>query len=150
MSSPTKSHEEAIQKHLENQGKIAQLIQLKALGWLAGNEARQAKTDQAERNWYMKQMGEPSGGEDSEAEDEMGTTILGDINHPQPVVISPPQSNLLPIALLALAAAIPATGAIGVAGYLSANRDKQPAAVTHPGFDDSTVKIGLGRIEDLD
>ena len=149
MTSPTKSHEETIQTHLKNQGKIAQLIQLKALGWMAGNEARQAKTDQAERNWYMKQMGEPRGDEGSEADDEMGTTILGDINHPQPVVIQPPPpSNLMPLALLALATAIPITGAIGTAGYVLANRERPET--TQPGFDDSTVKIGLGRIEDLE
>ena len=140
----------SLEDHVKGQGKIAQLIQLRALGWLNGNEQRQAKVDEAERNWYIRQLGESV--DKSGESDDMGATVLGDINHPAPVVISQPpqQSNLMPLALLALAAAIPATGAIGVAGYLRANRDKQPAAVTHPGFDDSTVKIGLGRIEDLD
>lgn len=82
-------------------------------------------------------------------DEDMGDIHVGDVNHPAPVVIQPPPpSNLMPMALLALAAAIPTTGAIGVAGYLLANRDKP--VVAQPGFDDSTVKIGLGRIGDLE
>lgn len=81
-------------------------------------------------------------------DEDMGDIHVGDVNHPAPVVVPQQPSNLLPIALLALATAIPITGAIGTAGYVLANRERPET--TQPGFDDSTVKIGLGRIEDLE
>lgn len=119
---------------------------------MASHQAESEKNQQAENQHVRKSVWGYEGkqGESKSDDDAMGHTILGDVNHPAPVVISQAPSNLLPIALLALAAAIPATGAIGVAGYLLANRNQPPPAATQPGFDDSTVKIGLGRIEDLE
>jgi hypothetical protein len=149
MNSPTKSHEEEIQKYLKSQGKIAQLIQLRALSWLNNSEARQAKSDQAERNWFAKQMGEPIDGATDEASDDMATTILGDVTHPTPIVINqPPQpaSNpLLPIAVAGLLGLLGAgTGAAATAYLLSQRPTPSPQA-----FDFETMNLGLGRASDF-
>jgi hypothetical protein len=148
MNSPTKSHEEEIQNYLKSQGKIAQLIQLRALSWLDGNEARQAKSDQAERNWYAKQMGEPTDNATDEAIDDMATTILGDVTHPTPIVINQPpqQSNpLLPIAAAGLLGLLGAgTGAAATAYLLSQRPTPAPQE-----FDFETMNLGLGRASDF-
>jgi hypothetical protein len=86
-------------------------------------------------------------GEESKAaeSDDMGNTILGDITNPAPIVINQPQSNLLPIALAALAGlGIPTAMAGGAAAMYLLNK---PAA-TQQTYQDETVSIGLGRIDD--
>lgn len=112
---------------------------------------RQAANEEAENRWFRKAV---SGSEDPVepgADDEMGNVMLGDIHHPAPVVIAPPpqQSNTIQTALLATALA----AATGIGGYLLANNDKPDASVAPPvqptpGFDDESVSIGLGRLED--
>jgi hypothetical protein len=77
---------------------------------------------------------------------DVNDTILGDlqVHYPAPVVVQPPNNNSwLPIALTALTAL--AGG--GIAGYL-ANGMRPKTEPTPVNFDDSTVEIGLGRIED--
>ena len=76
----------------------------------------------------------------------MGSTILGDITNPAPIVINQPQSNLLPIALAALAGlGIPTAMAGGAAAMYLLNK---PAATQPQTYQDETVSIGLGRIDD--
>ena len=54
---PTPEQIQNLGEYIKDQGKIAQLIQLRTLGWLNQSEKRQAQTDQAERDWYEKQLG---------------------------------------------------------------------------------------------
>ena len=86
-------------------------------------------------------------GSDAKAgEDDMGTTILGDITHPAPIIMPPtPQSNIGTILGI-----IGTIAAAGMGGYMFANSGTQPPAVEQqpPTFDDSTIQIGLGRLED--
>lgn len=85
-------------------------------------------------------------GESKVDDDDMGHTILGDVQYPTPIVMhSPPQQNNgMQNIITALAIAF----AAGAGGYMLAG-GKQPA--TEPAkvqFDDESVSIGLGRIED--
>lgn len=141
-------------KHLERRSKLSHLAALTAVEDLQAKAEESQKNNAAESAAVRRSLwGEEVTGKQSD--DEMRTTILGDVTHPAPVVISQPQQpqSLLPMVALALAASMPLTGAAGVIGYLLANRTQQaaplaPAAPTQD-YRDSTVKIGLGRIEDL-
>ena len=84
---------------------------------------------------------------DNADDEEMGNIMLGDVNHPAPVIFPPqqPQSNTLQTAVMAAALA----AATGMGGYMLANRNETPAPETKVAeFDDESVSIGLGRIED--
>ena len=78
----------------------------------------------------------------------MGHTILGDITHPAPVVYPPAPPSQWPLAIgLAMATLFPTAGLGSLAAYFLTRNDT--AAVTQPAaFDDSSISIGLGRIED--
>jgi hypothetical protein len=84
------------------------------------------------------------GSEEAETpEDEsMRDTVLGDIIHPTPIIYPPKQSSIMPALLGTLVGAgIPLAL---LAGYmLSQPDDSKP-----PKFDDESVNVGLGRIED--
>ena len=83
---------------------------------------------------------------DASGEDEeMGHTILGDVNHPAPVIVSQPASNAGLVAALVLSSLLPTAGVAGLAAYLLT---RQPQASEQWSADDETVSIGLGRIED--
>jgi hypothetical protein len=108
---------------------------------------RQAANEEAENRWWRKTVTGESQPVDNADDEEMGNIMLGDVNHPAPVVISPPpQSNSIQTALLATALSALA----GVGGYLLAAKDSEPSQVPNNQveFDDSSVTIGLGRIED--
>lgn len=79
----------------------------------------------------------------------MGTTILGDITHPPTVVVQQPQNNLWPIVAAGLAAMLPVAG-LGAAGLGAAAMHlfTQPQTTKQSEFDDESVRIGLGRLED--
>ena len=116
---------------------------------LQANAREQQKNQEAESDFVRRKLwgqGGQSGGNENET-DDMGHTILGDINHPAPIIMPQPQSSLPTIAALAATLA-----AGGLAGYLLSRPD-QPAPqpiqqIEAPSFDDSSVSIGLGRIED--
>jgi hypothetical protein len=132
-------------KHLERRSKLSHLAALTAI------EDLQAKAEESQRNnaaesaavrrslWGEEVASKPT-------DDEMRTTILGDVTHPAPVVISQPQQSLaLPLALAAAFIAPPVMGAIAAGvTYLAM---KQSAPVVQD-FEDGSVKLGLGRIED--
>lgn len=85
-----------------------------------------------------------------QSEDDMGHTILGDINNPAPVVYPPPQASVLPaLAAAALGALVPAAG---IGGYLLSQGVHRSGSQTEPtpatAHDDESVNLGLGRIED--
>jgi hypothetical protein len=157
-----------LRDHVELEGKLKELAVLNSLNWIQEAQRRQAQIEQAENNWYAKQMGENpseisasvdrdgatdnSGDESDESEIMRGNTILGDVTFQQPpTVVQPavplpqPKSTLLPMALLALASAgIPTAGIIG---YLLNRTPPAPTPIDRS-FDDDSLEIGLGRLED--
>ena len=111
---------------------------------LQAESRRQQRMIRAEDKAGAKAMGWEISPE-AEPED-MGTTILGDVTHPAPVVISPEASGSRAFPMLAaalLGAAIPGAG-LGVLA-LDMLTDKVPAA----SHEDNTLDIGLRKIEDL-
>lgn len=76
-----------------------------------------------------------------------GQTVLGDITHPTPIVVAGGnQSSSIP-ALAALAAGAMIPGA-GIAGYaVSKMLEQDPPPAVQPA-EDTSVSIGLGRLED--
>lgn len=134
--------------YLTKKGKIQQLGALTAIQDLRAKAAENHRNSEAESAHVRKTVW----GEDvnkSTESDEMGHTILGDVTHPAPIVITQPaqpQSNLLPIALAALAGlGIPTAMAGGAAAMYLLNK---PAATQPQPYQDETVSIGLGRIDD--
>jgi hypothetical protein len=143
---PTPEQMHDLGEHIQGQGKIAQLIQLRALNWLNKSEHRAGQTDQVERDWYAKQLG--ANPKASEGSEDMETTILGDIHitqtpEKQPTA-APSKSSALPLVVGMLASGLIGGGAAGLATYLMT---RKPAPVA-PTFEDETVQIGLGRISD--
>jgi len=134
---------------LIKKGRIQTLGALTAVQDLRAKAAENQRNSEAESAHVRRSVW----GEDvakSTESDDMGHTILGDVNHPAPIVITQPaqpQSNLLPLALAALAAFGIPTALIGgaAAAYMLT---KQPATQTQPTYQDETVSIGLGRIDD--
>lgn len=108
---------------------------------------RQAANEEAENRWWRKTVtGEEQPSTDVE-DDDMGNIMLGDVNHPAPVIFPPPQpqSNTLQTAVMAAALA----AATGMGGYMLANRNETPTPDPKVvEFDYESVNIGLGRIED--
>ncbi len=107
------------------------------------------RNQEAENRCVRQQLWGNDGG--AEGDDDMGNTILGDVTHPTPIVVAggqQPSSSLLPT-VLALAAGALIPGA-GVAGYLLKDAFNKPEVTPAPvqEFTDSTVSIGLGKIED--
>lgn len=78
-------------------------------------------------------------------EDDMGTTILGDITNPAPVIIQPPQSNIGTI--MGLIATI---AAAGLGGYMYANNGKEPQTQQPQHLSYEGYKVGLGKAEDYE
>lgn len=150
MTSPTLFEtlpKEKLGKAALNRWKLETLTGLLGYRALQHHQAESEKNQQAENQHVRKQAfgyeeQQPSG-------DDMGHTILGDVTHPTPIIMNqqPASSPLLPIALAALAA-VGGTGLLGagaVAGYLLAPK----AAEVEPAeFNDETLRIGLGKIED--
>lgn len=136
--------------YLTKKGKIQQLGALTAVQDIRAKAAENHRNSEAESAHVRRSVW----GEDvtkSTESDDMGHTILGDVTHPAPIVItqpSQPQSNLLPLALAALAGfGIPTALAGGAAAMYMLT--KQPAAQQQPQtYQDETVSIGLGRIDD--
>lgn len=168
---PMKEAQEALKQHVQREGRLKHLATLRALDWMHDSQRRQAEIEQAENNWYMDQMGQNPdevaarvdmdghtnnknlGGGESGSDKMRGNTILGDIHYPAPVVVqqSPPPSStgaspLLPMVLLSLL-----TGGLpvaGMAGYMLASAAKKLPQAVEQKFDDETIEIGLGKIED--
>ena len=107
----------------------------------------QRKNQEAESSKVRKQLWDWE--EPVQNDEEMRTTILGDVTHPAPIIMqSPaptPQSQLAP-----LLAGFGIAAASGLGGYFLAGKDAatqvQPPAPIQ--YNDETVSVGLGRIED--
>jgi hypothetical protein len=132
---------QVLETFYRNKAKINNLAGLTAVQSLQANSKQQLANQEAENRWARKNLW----GSDLKAEDDdMGTTILGDITHPAPVVIQPPQSNIGTI--LGLVGTI---AAAGMGGYMYATsggdeqQQQQPANLSYEGYN-----VGLGKAED--
>lgn len=128
-------------------GRILQWAKLGATDDMHAQWEEQQKNREAESQYAREHLwGSPNSSGESMADEDMRQTILGDVTHPAPVVIAPAQqSNTLQTAVMVAALA----AATGMGGYMLANKDSDPAPPPRPvEFDDESVNIGLGRIED--
>lgn len=101
----------------------------------------QRKNQEAESNAVRRQLW---GAEETVEDDEMRTTVLGDITHPAPIIMPQQQNQLAP---MLAGFAIAALSGIAVY-YLLKKESPDPAPVDPVSFNDETVSVGLGRIED--
>jgi hypothetical protein len=135
---------EVLETFYKNKAKISNLAGLTAVQSLQANQREQQANQEAESQWVRKNVW---GSDVKAGEDDMGTTILGDITHPAPIIMPPtPQSNIGTILGL-----IGTIAAAGMGGYMFATSGTQPQATEQqppPSFDDSTLQLGLGRLED--
>lgn len=157
---------EELAKHLKQQGRLKHLLTLMGANWLNQGQKRQAYIENSENEWYRGQMGLGAGGDVDDEDDgfDMKNVQLGDTIHPAPVVFAPPaqpapQSNGIQTALMAAMLA----GTTGMAGYLLAGGNQQPAPspapvvqqeplepnpVVLPDYSYEAIEVGLGKIED--
>jgi hypothetical protein len=136
---------EVLETFYKNKAKLNNLAGLTAVQSLQANQREQQANQEAESQWVRKNLW---GSDVKAGEDDMGTTILGDITHPAPIIMPPtPQSNIGTILGL-----IGTIAAAGMGGYMYANSGSNPAPAVEqqppPSFDDSTLQLGLGRLED--
>lgn len=150
MESSTTSPETPAQKTVKYLDRLARLnlwtgiLGLQHLKW---NQGQHRKNREAEESHARKVAWGWKGGDQGQAEEDedMGHTILGDVTNPTPLVVQPKQASQWPLALgMAAATLFPTAGALYA--YMMS---RQPTTeVNKPSFDDASVKIGLGRIED--
>ena len=126
-------------------GKLIQWARLGSVEDMQAQWEEQQNNREAESAAVREKAWGVGSGGTMASDDEMRQTILGDVTHPTPVVIAP-QSNTLQTALLAAAL----TAAAGIGGYMLAGKNKPEPVTPNPdvSFDDSSVTIGLGKIED--
>ncbi len=136
------------QNFLRGRGKIQQWAELGAVNHLQQLAAENRRNSEAEAAHTRRVVWGEEQGKNVAETDDMGTTILGDINQPPAVVYPPQQQQANPLATLLLGALMAGGG--GLAGYMLAKPQQQATApAADKGYDDETVTIGLGRIEDL-
>lgn len=147
----TKSWKSDTVDFLKSRNKIQTLAELTGVQHLKKMADELAKNSEAEAAHVRKSVW---GSSEQQSEDDMSTTILGDVTHPPAVVVQQPQSNLWPIVAAGLAAMLPVAG-LGAAGLGAAAMHfmtRPQAPVQQPGqpgdYQDESVRIGLGRLED--
>lgn len=126
----------------KGRAKIQQLGELTAVQHMAAIARDNQRNIEAESAAVRRKLW----GDESKAETEdMGTTILGDVTHPAPIVINQPaqSSSMLPMIAGMLISGLLGGGIAGAAAYAIAKRP-----TTQPTYQDETVSIGLGRIDD--
>ena len=146
----TESSSSPVQKvvnYLNRKGKLELWSGVLANQMIQDHRNEQRKNQAAEGAFVRRQVwGEKPG---QSIEDDMGTTILGDVTNPTPIVInSQPQqsgSALKTLAILAAGALIPGAG---LAGYFASQLLKPTTETTAP--EDQTLDLGLLRFEDLE
>lgn len=151
--SSTNWREEAqklLMKHYEARSKISKMAGLTGVRTLEANAREQQKNQEAESDWARRHLwgasGESSDGT-IENKEMSGHTILGDF-----IASLPPQqtSNAAPWA--AAAATLLGLGAMGT--YIATRPTPPPPPVVAPAeqeppsFDDESLSIGLGQIDD--
>lgn len=105
-------------------------------------QAQMSRQNQEAENRAVRRKLWRNDGSDEEG-DEMGDTILGDISIVQP---SAAQSRgVSPLLAAALGTMIPGVGA---AGFFASQLLDDPAAPPAVEFDDTSLMLGLGKLED--
>lgn len=132
---------------LRNRSKIQSLAELTGVKHLQRTADEISRNSEAEAAHIRKVLW---GSEEKPSEDDMGTTVLGDITHPPAIIMQQPQNNLWPIVAAGLAVMLPVAG-LGAASLgaltMYALTKPQPS-ITTPGFEDESIRIGLGKWED--
>lgn len=134
---------------MKGRGKIQQLAELTAVEHMQSTAEEQRKNQEAESSWVRKKLW--GSDETVKDEDEMRQTVLGDINHPAPIIIPQPQQQSMALPLVAALIAGPLiAGGGALAGYMLSDKKVPPTIVqpANPAFSDETISIGLGRAED--
>lgn len=147
----TESSSSPVQKvvnYLNRKGKLELWSGVLANQMIQDHRNEQRKNQAAEGAFVRRKVwGEKPG---QSIEDDMGTTILGDVTNPTPIVInSQPQqsgSALKTLAILAAGALIPGAG---IAGYFASQLLK-PTTTETTAPEDQTLDLGLLRFEDLE
>lgn len=132
--------------HYKNRSKIREWASVIAAQQLEDAAEDQRKNQEAESSWARRKLwgsaeSEPGSGSTEEGED-MRQTILGDITHPAPIII-PQQNNLG-----AVAATLATLALGGLGGYLLNKSEAPKPEPVEQRFDDESLSVGLGRIED--
>ena len=111
---------------------------------LATHQARTQRNLEAEDKAVRTKLW-GNDGEPAEADQMGGNTILGDVTHPTPVIVTGQQSSELAktLAGIAIGALIPGAG---VGGYLLSQIGQQTSSTVIE--DGEKMDLGLGRIED--
>lgn len=131
--------------YYRNRAKITNWTGVQAVQALEDGHEENMKNREAESAAVRRQLwGENSnsGGDP----DEMRQTILGDITHPAPIIMPQQQQSPWPMTLLAAAVA-------GLGGYWLATKEQpqqqhEPTQVPAVAYQDETISVGLGRLED--
>ena len=148
MTSPALFETSRVGKAALSRWKLESLTGLLGIRALQNHQSETQKNMQAENQRIRKELW---GYDEPPSSDEMNQTILGDVNHPAPIVIAGQQSGSgvgKVLAGLAIGALIPAAG---VGGYLASQMltpKTQPPAAQQP-VETETVDLGLLRLEDL-
>ena len=128
---------------LKGRGKIQALGELTAVQAMQATAKENQRNSEAESSYVRRHVWDE---QESEVDDTMGNTVLGDITHPSPVVYPPTPPSQLPLAAALVLSTLIPTSAL-TAWYLS-TRTPAPAPPANVGTTDETLQIGLGRIED--
>lgn len=137
-------------KFLANRGKTQQLAELTAVQNMRAMAAQNQRNSEAEAACVRRKVWDEQSQPNAEQSDTMGHTILGDITTPPTVVVTGQQSSVWPMAALVLASLLPLAGigAAGVGAVAAYLLTKQPTTQPDPNFEDSSVSIELGRLND--
>jgi|GEM_PF-6369634 len=144
--SSTQHWQEKFTSFLKGRGKIQQLAELTAVQNMQAISKDSLKNIEAESAEVRRSLW---GGDKNKQDDteDMSTTILGDVTHPTPIIINqsaPQKSMALPLVAGMIASGLMGGGAAGLATYVMS---RQPQSQQQE-FEDETVTIGLGRIDD--
>lgn len=148
-TTPSADWRESVTSHYTKLGKLTQFARLIGLQNLQSHQKEQALNREAESKAVRRQwLGNEA---DSMQADDMGHNILGDINHPAPVIVAggDSSSGLKTLAALALGGLLGSGGlAAGAAAMYFAARQQEPAKTVEQPAEQTDYSLGLGKLED--
>ena len=151
----TETPQQKVVSYLNRKGKLELWSGVLANQMIQDHQTEQRKNQEAEGAFVRRQIWGESAQDKSE--DDMHTqTILGDVNHPAPIVIAGQQSSGSGLAKvlvgLAIGTLIPTAGIGGfaISKLLERPTPRSETPVDRPKeFNDESLDIGLMRFEDL-